>query len=387
MVGTPEGHSPERDARVSPQAEARTPRPQRVKPQRAPRPKLALPRLRRQKGNDTSAPATRKSSFSRSPVGRALKAVIRITQLALLAYLAFYLYFAVSASRMLHKADATPSQHIAGTRGTNWLLVGSDSRDGLTAHERAQMHTGVDLGSQRTDVIIIVHFDGLGNPTLISIPRDSYVTIPEHMDSNGELIPAKHNKINASFVFGGAPLLVSTVETNTGLHIDHYMQIGFAGIRDITNAVGGVDICVPRKYTDSHSGLKVKKGCQTMNGTTALAYVRMRYADPTGDIGRIQRQQQYLAAVIHRVSQPANFLNPFRMIHLARAGAAAVLVGTDDNALDVLKLAWAMRDLSHGNGKVQTVPVSDPNATTPVGSSVLWDKGAAHEVFVNLGAR
>lgn len=305
----------------------------------------------------------------------------------ILAYLAFYLYFAVSASRMLHKTDAAPLESISGTRGTNWLLVGSDSRDGLTAHERAELHTGDDLGTQRTDVIIVVHFDGLGNPTLLSIPRDSYVTIPSHMASDGEQIPAKRNKINAAFVFGGAPLLVATVEANTGLHIDHYMEVGFAGIRDITDAVGGVDICVPRKYNDTYSGLKVKKGCQTMDGKTALAYVRMRYADPTGDIGRIQRQQQYLSAVIHRVAQPANFLNPLRMMELARAGTGAVTVDVDDNVVDVLKLAWVMRDLSRGNGAIRTVPVSNPDATTPVGSSVLWDKAAAREVFASLGAK
>lgn len=318
---------------------------------------------------------------------RLVKRIVRVLQLVLLAYIALYLYFAVSTTRMLNKMDAAPAASIADTRGTNWLLVGSDSRAGLSAHEQAQLHTGEDLGTQRADVIMIVHFDGLGSPTLVSLPRDSYVTIPAHMADDGEQIPDRKNKINSSYVFGGAPLLVATVERNTGLRIDHFMEVGFAGVRDITDAVGGVDICVPRNYRDSYSGLRVKKGCQSMDGKTALAYVRMRYADPTGDIGRIQRQQQYLSAVLHRVAQPANYLNPLRMRELAKAGTAALTLGKGDGLVDVAKLAVAMRDLTKGDGKVLTVPVKDPDATTPVGSSVLWDKGAAHEVFVNLGAQ
>ena len=290
------------------------------------------------------------------------------------------------ATKSLQHVDARPVHPIADTKGTNWLLIGSDSRAGLSEAEQKELHTGGNTGSQRADVIIIVHLGEHGGPTLVSLPRDSYVTIPAHKALDGSSVSSYRNKINASYSYGGAPLLTATVEKNTGLHIDHYLQVGFAGIRDLTQAVSGVEICVPRNYDDKNSGLHVKKGCQVMNGDTALAYVRMRYADPTGDIGRIQRQQQFLAAVTHKVSTPATLANPMKLWKISDAATAAVVAGKGDSARDVLNLARSMRALSQGTGSVQTVPISNPNATTSVGSSVLWDWAKARALFATLGA-
>ena len=253
--------------------------------------------------------------------------------------------------------------------------------------EQHQLHTGPDTGSQRADVIIIVHFGGAGKATLVSLPRDSYVKIPEHTESDGTVTPLTKNKINAAYAYGGAPLLRATVEANTGLHIDHFMEIGFAGIRDITEAVKGVTICVPHKYDDKNSGLHVNKGCQVMNGKTALAYVRMRYADPTGDIGRIQRQQQYMAAVVHKTMKPGTFLNPLRLYYLSRAGTDSVEVGKGDGLIDVARFAIAMKGLASGSGEVRTVPISNPDGSSSVGSVVLWDKAKAKDLFASLGAQ
>jgi LCP family protein required for cell wall assembly len=300
-------------------------------------------------------------------------------------YVTFFLLLGWKTSSALEKTNATPAVSIADTRGTNWLLVGSDSRKGLSAKEMRQLHTGPDVGNARTDVIIIVHSDSNGI-TLVSLPRDSYVKIPSHTSSDGTKAPARKNKINAAYTFGGAPLLVQTVEENTGLHIDHYMEIGFAGIRDITDSIGGIEICVPKNYNDKNSNLHVKAGCQHMNGKTALAYVRMRYADPTGDIGRIQRQQQYLAAVIHKVATPGAVLNPLRMWSLSGAGASSVVIDEGTGLRDIARLGLAMKGLSGGSGKVLTVPVSDADAVTAAGSSVLWDKAKAAKLFAKLGA-
>jgi anionic cell wall polymer biosynthesis LytR-Cps2A-Psr (LCP) family protein len=124
-----------------------------------------------------------------------------------------------------------------------------------------------------------------------------------------------------------------------------------------------------------------------MNGKKALAYVRMRYADPKGDLGRIQRQQQFMSAVLHKAATPSTLLNPIAMKNLSEAGTSSVIVGETDGVMDIAKLGMAMRNISKGQGKVMTVPISDPNATTAAGSSVLWNHKKADELFKSLGAR
>jgi len=311
---------------------------------------------------------------------------VRYIRNIVLAYLGFYLVLGFHASTSLEKIPAASNVALADTAGTNWLLVGSDSREGLTKAERKELHTGKDEGSQRTDTIMLIHIDESGKPTLVSLPRDSYVTIPAHTALDGSTIEDRKNKINTAYGKGGAPLLVETVERNTGLHIDHYMEVGFKGIRDITDAVGGVNMCVPADVTDKNSGLNLLAGCQELDGKDALAYVRMRYADPMGDLGRIERQQQFLSSVMKKAATPAVLLNPISMWNLVDAGTASVNVGEGDSVIDVSTLARAMRGLSNGNGTLTTVPVSQTDANTAAGSSVIWDEAAARELFVSLGA-
>ena len=311
---------------------------------------------------------------------------VRYIRNIVLAYLGFYLVLGYHAASSLDKMPAASNVALADTAGTNWLLVGSDSREGLTKAERKELRTGKDEGSQRTDTIMIINIDESGKPTLVSLPRDSYVTIPAHIALDGSAIEDRKNKINTAYGKGGAPLLVETVERNTALHIDHYMEVGFKGIRDITDAVGGVNMCVPADVTDENSGLNLLAGCQELDGKNALAYVRMRYADPMGDLGRIERQQQFLSSVMKKVATPAVLLNPISMWKLVDAGTASVKVGEGDSVIDVGTLARAMRGLSNGNGTLTTVPVSQTDANTAAGSSVIWDDSAARELFVSLGA-
>ncbi len=311
---------------------------------------------------------------------------VRYIRNIVLAYLGFYLVLGFHAASSLDKVPAAANVAMADTAGTNWLLVGSDSREGLTKAERKQLHTGKDEGSQRTDTIMLIHIDDSGKPTLVSLPRDSYITIPAHIALDGSSVEDRKNKINTAYGKGGAPLVVETVERNTGLHVDHYMEVGFKGIRDITDAVGGVNMCVPTDVTDENSGLSLLKGCQELDGRNALAYVRMRYADPKGDLGRVERQQQFLSSVMKKVATPAVILNPISMWKLVDAGTSSVNVGDSDSIRNIADLALAMRGLSNGKGTLTTVPVSDPDATTAAGSSVLWDEAAARELFVSLGA-
>ena len=311
---------------------------------------------------------------------------VRYIRNIVLAYLGFYLILGIHATSSLNKIPVVPNETLADTAGTNWLLVGSDSREGLTKAERKELHTGKDEGSQRTDTLMIINIDDSGKSTLVSLPRDSYVTIPAHTALDGSTVEDRKNKINTAYGKGGAPLLVETVERNTGLHIDHYMEVGFKGIRDITDAVGGVNMCVPADVSDKNSGLNLLAGCQELDGKDALAYVRMRYADPMGDLGRIERQQQFLSSVMKKAATPAVLLNPISMWKLVDAGTASVNVGQGDSAIDISGLARAMRGLSNGNGTLTTVPVSQTDANTAAGSSVIWDEAAARELFVSLGA-
>jgi LCP family protein required for cell wall assembly len=335
--------------------------------------------------DDASQPVGTEKS-KRAPKNKILRRAIKGLKIGFVAYVAFFVWLTLDTSHALQKTKAMPHHRIENTPGTNWLLVGSDSRRGLSFQDMKALHTGMDHSSQRTDTIMVVHFGGQGRASLISLPRDSYVTIPRHM-YNGRVMKEYRNKINATYSIGGAPLLVATVERNTGLHIDHYMEVGFAGIRDLTDAIGGVDMCVPRHYVDKNSGLNINKGCQTLDGKTALAYVRMRYADPRGDIGRIQRQQQYLGAVLHKVLTPGVLLNPISMTHLSKATTGALVLGKEDSVTDLGRLGIAMRSLMKGKGAVKTVPVATANGFAGGQSVVLWNHQQAKALFQSLGAK
>jgi LCP family protein required for cell wall assembly len=298
---------------------------------------------------------------------RALLALLVVV--ALFVGLVFFFYSRVGKVDALQDYAGRP----AATPGQDWLLVGSDSRAGLTRKQIRTLHVGHAAG-QRTDTIILLHKPSSGPSTLVSLPRDSYVPIPGH----------GRNKLNAAYAFGGAPLLVRTVEAATGIRIDHYAEIGFGGFVGMTDAVGGVKLCPARNINDKLSGLHVKKGCQKMDGATALAYVRARYFDPKGDLGRVQRQQAFLGAVFAKASSPTTLLNPFRLISLGNAGTTALTVDNRDGPIDLLRFGLAMRAVAGGKGIQTTVPVADANYRTAAGSTVRWDRQRAIELFRSL---
>ncbi len=225
----------------------------------------------------------------------------------------------VYAWTRIDRVDAAPSgDRPADQPGTTILLVGSDSREGLTRAERKKLGTGSTAG-QRTDTIMILYVPPGGKPALISVPRDSYLPIP----GNGT------NKVNAAYAVGGPDLLVATVEQNTGLRMDGYTEIGFGGFVNVIDAVGGIRMCLPSAIKDADSHLDLAKGCQTLDGTTALGYVRMRKADPLGDLGRVKRQREMLAAVAQKAISPLTVVNPVRYWRLSTSGADAVTLGQD----------------------------------------------------------
>ena len=248
-----------------------------------------------------------------------------------------------------------------GGPGTTYLIAGSDERDGGIADD------GI-TGPGRADTILLLHVPDHGTTSLISIPRDTYVDIPGHG-------PAK---LNAATAYGGAPLLVQTVEQITGLKIDHYVEIGMGGVKDVVDAVGGVELCWDADVDDPDSGMVWTAGCHTVDGTQALAFSRMRKSDPTGDIGRGLRQRQVVGAVMHKVNPASLVVRPDRQVSLVDSGTAALRVDQGTSVVDLGRLALAFRTANGSGGVTGTPPIKSMNYRPGnVGSTVLLDPDAS----------
>jgi len=253
--------------------------------------------------------------------------------------------------------------------GQNWLIVGSDSRQGLTQKQIVSLHVGDDFGTENSDSLMLLHIGG-GRPVLISIPRDSYVPIPGH----GE------NKINAALAFGGPTLLVKTVENVTGLQINHYMGIGFGGLVSVVNQVGGVTMCLPKAVHDYDSGANIPAGCHNLDGAQALAFVRDRHSFADEDLQRIEDQRAFLKALLDKATSPAVYLNPFVALPFGSAAASSISVDQGTHLYDLFEAALALR-----NPQTGTVPVADANyETANAGDAVLWDRSKALQLFDDL---
>jgi LCP family protein required for cell wall assembly len=227
---------------------------------------------------------------------------------------------------------------------------------------------------------MILHVGSNGN-TLMSIPRDSYVTIPAWTDSKGKQHSQSKNKINAAYAFGDGPLLVKTVEFNTGVHIDHYAEIGFSGFVSVVDDLGGIQMCLPKAIVDKDSGANLKAGCQTLNGTQSLAFVRERHQEASQDIARMQHQQQFLAALSHKATSMGTLLNPFVLYPTLNSGLSLLTVDNSVGLTDLSSMFFAMKGVQSGSGKTITVPISNANLQTSAGSAVKWNMTEAQQVF------
>ncbi|WP_432095804.1 LCP family protein [Streptomyces sp. bgisy100] len=279
--------------------------------------------------------------------------------------------------------DKYGSRPAAG-KGTNYLIVGSDSRDGLTAQAKKDLHTGTGEG-RRTDSMMVLHTSPKGRTTMVSLPRDSWVTLPGFVrpETGKHLRPAK-NKLNAAFSLGGPELLVRTIENNTGLRIDHYAEIGFAGFVNIVDAVGGVNVCLDRAIKDEKSGADLKKGCQTLHGTEALAFVRQRHQEAEGDLGRAKNQQKFLAALAKKAGNTETMLDPPKLYDAMDAGLGTLIVDKDTRLWNLTAIFKGLKSVSGGQGTKINVPVSNTNLRTSKGSAVEWDEAKANQLFAEL---
>jgi LCP family protein required for cell wall assembly len=311
----------------------------------------------------------------RAPKARRPRRWGRRIGVILLVLLVVLVGLAVWVDSRLNRVDALTDYdgRPAATPGADWLIVGSDSRQGLDEARRRELGTGQAAG-RRADTMMLLHIPrGGGKPVLISLPRDSYVPIPDR----------GRNKLNAAYAFGGPTLLARTVEEVTGIRLDRYMEVGFDGFASVVDAVGGVQICPDRAMRDPMAGLNVKAGCQVVGSRQALAYVRTR-AGGRGDLDRVERQQEFLGSLIDKSTSPAVLLNPFRSVPLLLRGTEAVAVDQNAHVWNLIRFPFAMRDIAGGGGIATTVPVAGTATVPGAGSVVQWDRERALALFEAL---
>ncbi|MFE7484144.1 LCP family protein [Streptomyces sp. NPDC057552] len=264
--------------------------------------------------------------------------------------------------------------------GTNYLIVGSDSREGMSAEDKKRLRTGSAEG-KRTDSMMILH-RGSNGPTLISLPRDSQVEIPSFKGSqSGKLFPGtgRQVKLNAAYAEDGPELLVRTVEFNTGLRIDHYVEIGFGGFANIVDALGGVEMDIPKAFKDKKSGADFQAGKQTLNGEQSLAFVRTRYAFKGSDLDRTKNQQKFLAALASQAATPSTVLNPFRLYPTLGAGLDTLIVDKDMSLWSLSQMFFAMKGVTGGDGTSMNIPLAGSN-----GGNLVWDKAKVKQLMEQL---
>lgn len=280
----------------------------------------------------------------------------------------------------------------------NILLIGNDSRAGATRAEQDALHTGHDTTTVNTDTMMILHLPaGGGRPTIISFPRDSWLSIPGY--GRGKLNSAYSDAYNAARAHhaderqaesDGILLTLRTLSALTGLHIDHYVQINLLGFYRISEAIGGVQVCLLHAQNAStetdgtrhgFSGIDLPAGVSTIKGAQALAFVRQRHGLPHGDLDRIRRQQYFLSAAFRKVASAGVLLNPFKLHDLLTAVSSSLLT---DPTLDLLSLARSFQLMSAGAINFATLPNNGPQLIYPDGveTSIVQVDRAAIPTFI-----
>ena len=291
-----------------------------------------------------------------------------------------------------------PGQHDPDGSAQNILLIGNDTRAGATRAELNALHTGHDKTTANADTMMLLHVPaGSGHPTLVSFPRDSWVTIPGH--GKGKINSAYPDAYAAAKSAGrserqaesaGIQLTIRTITALTGLHVDHYVQVSLLGFYRISEAIGGVTVCLNAaqnastdrdEFGSGYSGIDLPKGVSVIKGKQALAFVRQRHGLPHGDLDRIKRQQYFLRAAFEKVASAGMLLNPFKLHDLLKAVSRSLLT---DPGLDLLSLARQFESLSAGKIAFETIPNDGPQMIYPdgVATSIVQVDRAAIPAFV-----
>jgi LCP family protein required for cell wall assembly len=272
-------------------------------------------------------------------------------------------------------SDITNGRPVKTVEGAlNILIVGSDSRDPDASDEAAN--------AWRADTLMIMHIPAdHKSAQLVSIPRDLWVQIPSANDA--PCSSGSRAKINASFAFGGLPRAVRTVECMTDVHLDHVAAIDFGGFKDVTNALGGVDLKVDQSITSIHKPYrKFTKGVMHMDGDQALDWVRQRKQFAQGDFARMRHQQEFLTALMDKAASTGTLSNPAKLNSFLTAVTKAVTVDKDFSLTD---MALQFRDLRSSNLTFLTSP--NVGSQTIAGQSVVVsDRAKALALYKAMSA-
>ncbi|MFB6717504.1 MULTISPECIES: LCP family protein [unclassified Streptomyces] len=248
------------------------------------------------------------------------------------------------------------------TSGQNLLVLGSDSRAGA---ENKELGGGGDVSGARSDTAMVVHIpEGRTQAVAVSIPRDTLVTRPECTKADGSTVPSA-NRVMFNSVYSqvGPACVVKTVEKMSKVRIDHYLEINFAGFKDLVDAIGGVTVDVPQDIDDKSSGLHLTKGTHKLDGTQSLAYVRTRHGIGDGsDLGRIGLQQQFLLALLSEVKSQDLLGSPTKSYKIANSATKSLT--TDSGLASLTSLADFGRSMNGVN----------PNTMETIMLPVAYDK-------------
>ena len=262
------------------------------------------------------------------------------------------------------------------TGGLTFLVIGSDSREGMAREERDALSVGYTPG-RRSDSMMLVRLNHERDRiTVVGLPRDLWVDIP------GE----GRDKINAAYAHGGPQLAVRTVESVTDVRIDHYVEVDFSGFVGVVDALGGIDVCLPEAIVDPKARLDMSAGTHRVGGAEALAFARTR-ATPRGDLDRIDRQQQVLSAMLDRALSSETLSDPGRLTAFLDRALSSVTVDEGLDASTINRLSYQMRDLDMSAVTFTQVPIADMDFWTPRGDvALLWDEPAARDLFADINA-
>ncbi|QGU06615.1 Transcriptional regulator LytR [Corynebacterium occultum] len=289
------------------------------------------------------------------------------------------------------------------------LLVGSDSRtdaqgNPLSEEESAMLYAGDEEEAENTDTLMLIRVPNDGSSaTAVSIPRDTYISTPEqgNLKINGvygvHKFAAKQEMIAEAEAAGdtvdekkfdekakdvGRSALISAVATLTGIEVDHYAEVGLLGFVLLTDAVGGVDVCLNEATQDIYSGADFPAGVQTLEGAQALSFVRQRHGLPRGDLDRIVRQQAYMASLVNNVLNAGTLTNPAKLASMGAAVERSVVL---DEGWDVLSFATQLSNLAGGNVTFTTIPVTSIDGIGDYGESVVTvDQNQVHDFIDEL---
>ncbi|MFF3890844.1 LCP family protein [Streptomyces sp. NPDC001914] len=273
-----------------------------------------------------------------------------------------------------------------GGNGMNLLMVGTDGRDKVTEAERRKYRLG-GAPCHCTDTVMIVHIsEDRERASIVSLPRDSYAEAPAHTDAvTGKRHGAHALKLNAAYAEGGPTLTVRTVENMTHVKIDHYLEVDFTSFMKTVDVLGGVHICTAQPLKDRYTGLDLAAGPHLLGGGQALQYVRSRHTDGSSDLGRMKRQQRFLASLVSQATSSGVLLNPMKFRDVTRAVLGSVRADKGFGTDELLDLGRAMRNFSPSSSEFTTVPIGQvAYPVKGIGSTVKWDETKARRLFQEL---